>query len=86
MSGKVSEMLAGSFVHYSTITVETPVLASVSMLTLVWRSKLRPRSTSSPNRGLQEMRFTVNRGLEVHSHCPLEFIHLRVDIIWDVYG
>jgi len=72
----VSEMLSGLLGHSPTTTLESPVSASVSMLTLVWRSTLRSSLTISPNRGLQGIRFTVNRGGEVSSHCPHESLSL----------
>ena len=78
------EMLCRSLRHSSTTTVEASVSSSVSTLTLYWRTKLRAKSTISPNTGLQGNRFTVNRGGEDSSHCPLLSLSC-VDIIWEVY-
>ena len=73
----VSEMLSGLLVHSPTTTLESlvSVSVSVSMVTVVWMSTLRSRLTISPNRGLQGIRFTVNRG-EVSSCCLHESLFL----------
>ena len=78
----VSEMLSGLLVHSPTTTLESlvSVSVSVSMVTVVWMSTLRSRLTISPNRGLQGIRFTVNRG-EVSSCCLHESLSR-----WPLHG
>ena len=79
LPSSVSEMLCWSFLRASTTTLETPVSASFSTLTLNLRAKLRSTCTISPNRVLHGNRFTVNRGEVLH------IAHFSLSLMWILY-